>query len=179
MYGNNGFEQLLAATRIPVATCPPRMRGIAMKPRSLLAVSLMLAALSVPWTGAHSAVAARTAGPIVAKRLIFYRGVDCFNARKHSKPATAFGTGANYINAVVVYQTWQGFHRVTFMFYAPNGKLNKKYTDAAKDHGSTRDCAWIGIAGHARARMLGRWTVKVVVDGKQTLIGHFRLYRHA
>jgi hypothetical protein len=141
----------------------------------IILVSSLLAALVLPWT-TLGAWAARSSGPIVVQRLEFYSGVDCFKAGQHGKPTTSFGTSTDYINAVVVYRTWKGLHRVTFYFYAPRGKLNKKYTDAARDRGPTRDCAWVGIAGHSRAKRLGTWTVKIFIDGRQSLVGHFQLH---
>jgi hypothetical protein len=154
-----------------------RRKSVGLNTRFLLACSLLPVLLVAPGTGMTSARAANAAGPIVPARLVFYRGLDCFKAGKHGKPATGFGPLTDYVNAVIIYKTWNGFHRVTFRFYTPDGKLNKKYTDAFRGHGPTRDCAWIGIAGHPRSKKLGRWTVRVSIDGRPRLVGHFQLHR--
>jgi hypothetical protein len=93
-------------------------------------------------------------------------------------PSHVFRSSVKRIYTYVTYSVWNGRHKDQYRWFGPNGKL---YThDKASPYtgqGPTTDCNWLAIKGFPAARMLGRWTFRLIVDGHKAKTAHFRLVK--
>jgi hypothetical protein len=123
-----------------------------------------------------------TSGPVGVRTIRFYSGrhIRCpkGDCRPTGAPATVFRNTVARIFAFVRYRTWQGTHRDRYQFFAPNGRrvfddLTSPYTS----HGPTTGWDYISIARTRNATYLGRWTFRLLVDGRVYRAKTFSLVR--
>jgi len=91
-------------------------------------------------------------------------------------PQTTFHSTVRTIFAYLSYSQWNGNHADQFQWYSPNGKLFHQddptpYTGS----GPTTDCNYLSVAGTGADHLLGRWTFRVIVDGRPAASSAFQI----
>jgi hypothetical protein len=145
-------------------------------PAVLVAASALAGTVLPPAPGLALASAAR--GPVAVESIHFYSGKHFRHnpCTPNGSPATVFPVTVRRIYTYVHYSRWDGRHADQFRWYAPDGKLyahDKAVTYVGQ--GPTSDCTWLAVRGFPAARLLGRWTFKLVVDGRFARQAHFSL----
>lgn len=146
------------------------------RPYSWLAVIVTVVLLSA----APVARASTAHGSIAVRNVAFYSGKYFRHnpCTPSGAPKRVFKNTVRRIYTYVQYSQWNGRHTDQYRWYAPNGTLYAH--DRAVPYtgrGPTSDCTWLSIAGFRASQLLGRWTFRLVVDGRVARIAHFRLVK--
>jgi hypothetical protein len=117
---------------------------------------------------------------VVVSSVRFYSGrhfhyAECAPA---GPPSNRFSASTKRINVLLTYSRWQGRHRDRDRWYDPSGRLYFQSNAVAySGRGHTKDCGYFDVAGTRAARLLGRWTYRLVVDGHEAAGSSFVLTR--
>jgi hypothetical protein len=91
-------------------------------------------------------------------------------------PSNRFASSTKRISVLLTYARWQGRHRDRDRWYEPSGRLYFQSNSVAySGRGHARDCGYFDVAGTRAARLLGRWTYRLVVDGHEVAGSSFVL----
>jgi hypothetical protein len=120
------------------------------------------------------------AGRISLQRISFYIGKQFHlgPCQPAGPPATRFPATTGRIYAFVQYSSWDGAHTDQYRWYTPNGRFydqNPPLPYAGR--GATNDCDYLSVAGTRAARLVGRWTFVLLIDGRPAGKATFDLTR--
>jgi hypothetical protein len=122
----------------------------------------------------------RTSGPVSVASVQFFMGRN-FNY-KECTPAgasqTVFPNWTKRINDLVTYSDWQGTHFARDRYYGPVGQFYDQSAGYSyTGRGPTTDCGYLSIAGFKAARLVGTWTMQLVIDGRVRATERFIITR--
>jgi hypothetical protein len=111
----------------------------------------------------------RTSGPVSVASIQFFMGRN-FNYQECT-PAGAsqkvFPNWTKRVNDLTTYSSWQGTHFARDRYYSPDGQFYDQTAGYSyTGRGPTTACGYLSIAGYKAARLVGTWTMQLVIDGR-------------
>jgi hypothetical protein len=74
-----------------------------------------------------------------------------------------------------LFSHWKGNHEIVYEWYAPDGSLFFNTSYSGSDLGSADLCAWMTIGQTDAANLPGVWTVRLRIDGQESVSATFTL----